>query len=311
MAKVEKFDLTAKRFNDEDAAREYLEAIRWPNGPVCPHCGCIGNAYRLSGESHRKGLLSCGDCRKQFSVTVGTVFERSKIPLNKWILVSHLMAASKKAMSAHQIHRMLGITYKSAWFMCHRVREAMKGHGPGKLGSNGGAVEVDETFWGNKGKQKKGAHGYEHKMKIVSLVDRTGEKRSFHIPRVTAKTLRPILEQHICQTATLNTDEFRAYQTLAPLFYKHNIVTHSRGEYARGDATTNTVESSFSLLKRGLIGTFHHVGEQHLQRYVTEFDFRWNHRVSLGVDDVARAETLLSQIGGKRLMYRDSSSEGA
>lgn len=301
-----KFDLTAKRFNDEDAAREYLESIRWPNGPVCPHCGCIGRASRLEGESHRKGLLFCGDCRKQFSVTVGTVFERSKIKLNKWILAAHLMCASKKAMSAHQIHRMLGITYKSAWFMCHRLREAMSGHGPGLLGSNGGTVEVDETFWGNKKPKGSKGRGYEHKMKIVSLVDRDGEKRSFHVPRVTAATLRPILEQHICQTATINTDEFRAYKTLAPLFNKHEIVTHSKGEYARGKAYTNTVECSFSLLKRGLIGTFHHVGEQHLQRYVTEFDFRWNNRIALGVDDVARAETLLGQVGGKRLTYATS-----
>ncbi|MHB8448382.1 MAG: IS1595 family transposase [Rudaea sp.] len=300
------FDLSAKRFHDEDAAREYLEAIRWPDGPVCPHCGCIGRASRLEGESHRKGLLFCGDCRKQFTVTVGTVFERSKIPLHKWVMASHLLCASKKAISAHQIHRMLGVTYKSAWFMMHRLREAMAGHGPDKLGSGGGTVEADETYWGNKGKQRKGARGYEHKMKIVSLVDREGEKRSFHVPRVTAKTQRPILEQHVSQTATLNTDEFRAYQTLAPLFKKHDIVTHSKGEYVRGKATTNTVESSFSLLKRGLIGTFHHVGEQHLQRYVTEFDFRWNNRASLGVDDVARTETLLTQVGGKRLTYATS-----
>jgi transposase-like protein len=291
---MSKFDLTAKRFNDEDAAREYLESIRWPDGPICPHCGCIGRAKRLSGESHRKGLLFCSDCRKQFSVTVGTVFERSKIKLHKWILTSHLMCASKKSMSAHQIHRMLGVTYKSAWFMCHRLREAMNGYGPGLLGGNGGTVEVDETFWGNKGKQKKGAHGYEHKMKIVSLVDRTGEKRSFHVPRVTAATLRPIMNEHICKTATINTDEFRAYKTIAPLFAKHETVNHTKGEYVRGDAYTNTVECSFSLLKRGLVGTFHHVGEQHLQRYVNEFDFRWNNRIALGVDDVARAETLLA-----------------
>jgi transposase-like protein len=300
------FDLTAKRFNDEDAAREYLEAIRWPDGPICPHCGCIGRSSRLEGKSHRKGLLFCGDCRKQFSVTVKTVFERSKIPLNKWVLACHLLCASKKGMSSHQLHRMIGVTYKSAWFMTHRIREAMKPGGGGLLGSNGGVVEVDETFWGNNGKQKKGARGFEHKMKVVSLVERGGEKRSFHVPNVTAKTLGPILRSHISPKARLHTDENRVYKKLAPDFSAHEYVTHGRDEYARGDVTTNTVESSFSLLKRGLVGTFHHVGEQHLQRYVTEFDFRWNNRAALGVDDVQRSETLLGQVGGKRLTYRDS-----
>jgi len=302
------FDLTAKRFNDEDAAREYLEAIRWPDGPICPHCGCIGRTSRLEGKSHRAGLLFCGDCRKQFSVTVKTVFERSKIPLHKWVLACHLLCASKKGMSSHQLHRMLGVTYKSAWFMTHRIREAMKPGGGGLLGTGGGVVEVDETFWGNKGKQKKGAKGYEHKMKVVSLVERGGKKRSFHIPRVTAATLGPIMREHIAPEATIHTDEFRAYKTIAPHFAGHDFVTHGKDEYARGNVTTNTVEGSFSLLKRGLVGTFHHVGEQHLQRYVNEFDFRWNNRIALGVDDVQRSETLLGQVGGRRLMYRDSSS---
>jgi transposase-like protein len=305
------FDLTAKRFTDEYAAREYLEAIRWPDGPICPHCGCIGRSSRLEGKSHRKGLLFCGDCRKQFSVTVKTVFERSKIPLNKWVLACHLICASKKSMSSHQLHRMLGVTYKSAWFMTHRIREAMKPGGGGLLGSDGGVVEVDETFWGNRGKQRKGARGFEHKMKIVSLVERGGEKRSFHVPHITAKTLGPVLRANISPKATLHTDEANVYKTLAPSFSGHESVTHSKDEYVRGDVTTNTVESSFSLLKRGLVGTFHHVGEQHLQRYVNEFDFRWNNRASLGVDDVARAETLLGQVGGKRLTYQDSSSADA
>jgi transposase-like protein len=300
------FDLTAKRFTDEDAARAYLEAIRWPDGPVCPHCGCIGRASRLEGKSHRPGLLFCGDCRKQFSVTVKTVFERSKIPLNKWVLACHLLCASKKGMSSHQLHRMLGVTYKSAWFMTHRIREAMKPGGGGLLGSGGKVVEVDETFWGNMGKQKPGAHGFEHKMKVLSLVERGGAKRSFHVPRVTAATLGPIMREHISPDAILHTDETRVYKKIAPHFAGHEFVTHRNDEYVRGDVTTNTVEGSFSLLKRGLVGTFHHVGEQHLQRYVTEFDFRWNNRIALGVDDVARAETLLGQVGGRRLLYRDS-----
>lgn len=218
------FDLTAKRFNDEDAAREYLEAIRWPDGPICPHCGCIGRSSRLEGKSHRKGLLFCGDCRKQYSVTVKTVFERSKIPLNKWVLACHLLCASKKGMSSHQLHRMLGVTYKSAWFMTHRIREAMKPDGGGLLGSGGGVVEVDETFWGNVGKQKKGARGFEHKMKVLSLVERGGEKRSFHVPNVTAKTLGPILREHISPKARLHTDENRVYKKLAcPRFQRIRV----------------------------------------------------------------------------------------
>jgi len=297
-----KFDLTAKRFNDEDAAREYLESIRWPNGPICPHCGCIGRTSRIEGG--RAGLLFCGDCRKQFTVTVGTVFASSKIKLHKWIMAAHLMCASKKAISAHQIHRMLGVTYKSAWFMMHRLREAMSGHGPGLLGSGGGTVEADETYWGNNGKKTRTARGYQHKMKIVSLVERGGEKRSIVVSNVNAKTLRVVLEKHVSKAANLMTDEHSGYTKLGREFASHGVTTHSKGEYARGDVHSNTVESSFSLLKRGLIGTFHHVGEQHLQRYATEFDFRWNNRVALGVDDVARAETLLSKVGGRRLTYR-------
>jgi transposase-like protein len=199
---------------------------------------------------------------------------------------------------------MLGVTYKSAWFMTHRIREAMKPENGGLLGSGGGVVEVDETFWGNAGKQKKGARGYEHKMKVLSLVERGGEKRSFHVPRVTAKTLGPIMREHIAPEATIHTDELRIYRTVAPDFANHEYVTHSNDEYARGNVTTNTVESSFSLLKRGLVGTFHHVGEQHLQRYCVEFDYRWNHRVKLGFDDKQRSDKLLTKIAGKRLTYR-------
>lgn len=304
---MSKFDLSEKRFHDEDAARDYLEAIRWPDGPICPHCGCIGRASRLSGESHRKGLLFCGDCRKQFSVTVGTIFASSKIKLHKWILAVHLLCASKKAISSHQLHRLLGVTYKSAWFMTHRIREAMKPEGGGLLGSGGGTVEADETYWGNDGKKPRNARGYEHKMKVVSLVERGGEKRSIVVRNVNAKTLREVLDANVSKSARLMTDEHAAYTKLGREYAEHGVTAHSRGEYVRGDVHSNTVESSFSLLKRGLVGTFHHVGEQHLQRYVTEFDFRWNNRVAMGVDDVARSETLLSQIGGKRLMYRDSS----
>jgi len=293
-------DLFAPHFQDADKARAYLEALRWPDGAVCPHCGVIGDHYALNGAAHRPGLMKCKDCRKQFSVTVGTVFERSKIPLNKWLLAVHLMCASKKAMSSHQLHRMLGITYKSAWFMTHRIREAMKSGNTGLMGSGGGTVEADETYWGNQDNQPKGARGYQHKMKVVSLVERGGEKRSIVVQAVTGKTLREVLNNNVSKEAHLMTDEHSGYTKAGREYASHGTTAHSRGEYARGEIHSNTVESSFSLLKRGLVGTFHHVGEQHLQRYVTEFDLRWNNRKTT---DKERSDNLLQQVTGKRLTY--------
>lgn len=301
-------DIFAPQFQDADKAREYLEALRWPDGPVCPHCGCIGDHYALKGKSHRPGLWKCKDCRKQFSVTVGTVFERSKIPLNKWLMAVHLMCASKKAISSHQIHRMLGVTYKSAWFMTHRIREAMTCENGGLLGTGGGTVEVDETYWGNNGKQRKGARGYQHKMKIVSLVERGGEKRSMVVKAVTGKTLREVLNQNVSKSAHLMTDEHSGYTKAGREYASHGVTRHSAGQYVDGINHSNTVESSFSLLKRGLVGTFHHVGEQHLQRYCTEFDFRWNHRKTTDKD---RADSLLQQVAGKRLTYEGPSEARA
>ena len=293
-------DLFAPHFQDADKAREYLEKLRWTNGPVCPHCGVEGAHYALKGASHRPGLMKCADCRKQFSVTVGTVFERSKIPLNKWLMAVHLMCASKKAISSHQLHRMLGVTYKSAWFMTHRIREAMKPGSPGLMGTGGGTVEADETYWGNHGKHAKGARGYQHKMKVVSLVERGGQKRSIVVQSVTTASLTAIIEQNVCKSAHLMTDEHSGYVPVGRTQASHGFTKHSKKQYAVGNVHSNTVESSFSLLKRGLIGTFHHVGEQHLQRYVTEFDFRWNHRKTT---DRERSDILLQSIAGKRLTY--------
>ncbi|MGB1560058.1 MAG: IS1595 family transposase [Sinimarinibacterium flocculans] len=304
-------DLTAPHFTDADKAREYLEALRWPNGVTCPHCGAVGEHYQLQGKAHRPGLWKCKDCREQFSVTVGTVFESSKVALNKWLLAVHLMCASKKGISAHQVHRMLGVTYKTAWFMCHRIREAMKDENGGLLGGNGGAVEVDETYWGTSKPKGKTARGYAHKMKVVSLVERDGKKRSFRVANVDAKTLRPILKSQLSDKARLMTDEASAYTKVGREFAEHGVVVHSAKEYARGDVTTNTVESSFALLKRGLTGTFHKVSEAHLQRYATEFDFRWNHRAKMGYTDDMRAEALLGQVGGKRLTYKGPHSQEA
>lgn len=294
-------NILAPHFQDAAKAREYLEALRWPNGVICPHCGVVGDHYKLQGKSTRPGLWKCKDCRKQFTVIVGTVFSDSKIPLNKWLLAVHLICASKKAISSHQIHRMLGVTYKSAWFMTHRIREAMKSENGGLLGSGGGTVEADETYWGNNGKKPRNARGYQHKMKIVSLVERDGEKRSIVVRNVNAKTLRAVLDENVSKSARLMTDDHSAYTKLGREYADHGVTSHSTGEYARGDVHSNTVESSFSLLKRGLIGTFHHVGEQHLQRYATEFDYRWNNRK---ITDKERSDKLLAQVSGKRLTYK-------
>ena len=295
------------RFTNDDAAREHLKALRWPTGSVCPHCAGTERNVRLQGASHRPGLWFCGDCRTQFTVTVGTVFERSKVPLHKWVLATHLMCSSKKGFSAHQMHRTLGVTYKTAWFMAHRIREAMGEDTPAPLGGEGGPVEVDETYWGNKKPKghfgKKGAGGH-HQMKVVSLVERGGKARSFQFRTIYGGTLRNTLQQHIVPTATVHTDESGLYRPLKKMFAKHETVKHRAGEYSRGNVTTNTVESFFAIMKRGLVGTFHHVGEQHLHRYVKEFDFRYNTRTALGVNDDHRTDEALKGIGGKRLTYR-------
>ncbi|HZE60873.1 MAG TPA: IS1595 family transposase [Burkholderiales bacterium] len=309
-------DLTKPIFTNEDKAREHLEALRWPRGPYCPHCGEAKEVKRLEGKSHRPGLHQCSSCRGHFTVTVGTVFERSHIPLNKWLLAFHLMAASKKGISAHQLHRMLGITYKSAWFMAHRIREAMRTDFSGPIGGGGKTVEADETYWGNikgrlprDGRTGRGGGG-EHKHKILSLVERDGTARSFHIANVDHKSLKPILQAQIAKDSHLMTDGAHHYKQIGPDFLSHESVNHTQGEYARKSrrkgvvAHTNTVESFFGLLKRGLIGTYHHVSEAHLQRYCTEFDFRFSHRTAAGYSDAQRASIALKQSEGKRLTYR-------
>ncbi len=294
-----KANLNAARFHDEAEARKHLEKIRWPNGTVCPHCANTERISKLNGKSQRPGLYFCGKCREQFTVTVGTVFERSKIPLDKWLLATHLICSSKKGMSSHQLHRMLGVTYKTAWFMAHRIREAMKPGTDGKMGSGGGIVEVDETYWGNNERAKKNSAD---KMKVVTLIERDGKARSFKVGSVNSRTLGAILDKHVSKDAHLMTDELRVYKRPGREFASHGVVNHSAKEYARGAAHVNTTEGFFSLLKRGLVGTFHHVGEQHLQRYVTEFDFRWNSRK---IEDSERGDSALAGVGGKRLLYRD------
>ncbi len=305
-------DLQNPIFNDEDKAREALEAARWPNGPYCPHCGATERVAKVGGEkkTHRPGLYYCNECRGQFTVTVGTVFERSKVPLTKWWLASHLLGSSKKGMSAHQLHRMLGVTYKTAWFMAHRIREGMADLDPTPLGGKDKVVEVDETFIGpakdvfinNKGWQK--ARGHETKRKVVSLVERGGRARSIKVDHLDAATIRQVLFDHLAPDSTLHTDQATHYKRPGREFAKHETVDHSAKEYARGDVTTNTVEGFFSIFKRGMHGVYQHCGEQHLHRYLAEFDFRYSNRSALGVEDAERVRRMMEGIGGKRLTYR-------
>lgn len=295
-------NLSAPHFHDKNAARQHLEAIRWPDGPVCPHCGGTEKIYPIKGG--RPGLYKCGDCRRQFTVTVGTLFEGSKVPLNKWLMAVYLMCSSKKGMSSHQIHRTIGVTYKTAWFMTHRIREAMKDPVfTSTLGGGGGAVEADETFWGNvkkRGESKKG-RGYHHKEKVFSPVERGGKVRSFHVASVNAATLTPIMVNQIAKDTDVMTDEAAQYLRVGKHFQSHGVVRHGQGEYGRGPIHTNTIESYFSLFKRGLVGTYHHVAPKHLKRYVGEFDFRYNTRKE---SDAERTTSALKGIEGKRLTYR-------
>ena len=304
--------LSAPFFHDEHAAYKKLESLLWPHGPFCPRCGGLDRITPVKGG--RIGLYRCGPCKRQFRVTVGTIFESSHIKLNLWFQAAHLMCASKKGMSAHQIHRVLGITYKSAWFMCHRLREAMRdGSFTDQLGGENAVVEADETYIGGKEKNKhprKRSHkgrGAVGKEAAFSLVERNWRVRSFHVPNVSAKTLRPILRAQIDDKSYLMTDEAGVYRKLGRDFVGHGTVNHGIEEYVRGGFWhTNTVENYFSILKRGITGTYHHVSQQHLKRYLAEFDFRYNERTALGVEDSQRMERALMGIVGKRLTYRGS-----
>jgi transposase-like protein len=302
-------------YHDEDAARAHLETLLWPHGPACPRCGVTEDRItKLQGKSTRPGVYKCKDCRKPFSVTVGTVMERSHVPLSKWVLAAHFMASSKKGMSALQLQRMMGCTYETAWFLFHRLREASKDYAVTPMGGEGKYVEADATYIGGKeankhvGKRNSKNIGGMGKQIVHTLVERGGRARSHHIANVTGKTLAPILYTHIHRSSTLMTDTAGGYMRLGKEFARHEMVDHGRDEYVRGDAHSNTVEGYFSVLKRGVYGTFHHVSEAHLHRYLSEFDFRYSTRSALGISDVERAEELLRGAKGKRLMYRQPSS---
>lgn len=304
-----KLDLTNIIFHDDDAAREYLEKALWPSGPVCPRCGVTeGRITKMTGKSLRSGVYNCKDCRKPFSVTVGTVMERSHIPLSKWLLAARLMAASKKGFSAHELHRSMNISYEAAWFLFHRLREAADAPERHPAGGPNKVVEIDETYVGGKeankhaSKKLNAGRGPVGKAPVVALVERDGSTKSYHIANVTAATLRPIIMTLGLETRII-TDESALYPKIGAEFASHGHVNHSAGEYVKdgGFTHTNSVESHFALLKRGIYGTFHNISEAHLHRYLAEFDFRANTR---GMTDAERLIALLKAGKGKRLMYR-------
>jgi transposase-like protein len=290
---------------NEEEAREYLEKLRWPNGAYCPRCGCM-DVTKLAGKSTRPGVYKCKakECRKPFTVTVGTIFERSHVKLREWVIAAHMITASKKGVSAHQVHRMLGVTYKTAWFMCHRLRHAMAaGSFDTKLQ---GVVEVDETYVGGKvrasnSRGKQGPAPGKRKPAVVALVERDGTVRTMAPERVTAKTLAHFIEENVDKDATLMSDDYKLYRKVGRKFARHGVIRHDMKVYAKGDLYTNTVEGFFSLIKRGIYGTFHHVSRKHLHRYASEFEFRYNRRETT---DGERRDSMLGAIEGKRLTYR-------
>lgn len=318
--------LSEPHFHDEAAAFEMVESIVWPDGPVCPHCGGKERIYSLKGvhskpsKKHphgveRHGLKKCGHCRKQFTVRVGTVFESSHIPLHYWLQAFHLLCSSKKGISSHQLHRVLGVTYEAAWFMSHRIREAMRSGSLAPMGGAGtsGVVEADETFIGRKkGMEKK--RGTAHKHAVLSLVERGGNVKSVHVDDVTAKTLVPIVNENIAKEATVMTDDAATYYQKLEGFAGHETVNHSAEEYVRHEAGkpvihTNTVEGYFSIFKRGMKGVYQHCSEKHLHRYLAEFDFRYNNRSAKGVEDVQRTTEAVKGVAGKRLTYKEPTTK--
>ena len=305
---------SGEQFRSDEAARAYLESVLWPDGPICCHCGTINHAY----ATKRPGVFRCAskECRKDFTVTMRTVMERSKIALHKWLQAFHLMCSSKKGVSAHQLHRTLDIGYEAAWFMAHRIREAMRDGGLAPLGGGGSIVEADETYLGeideprvSKQRQGRPYKRRKHvgtKRTIVSLVERGGSVRSFHAPVSDAATVAKIVSDNIARETRLHTDESKLYTKIGAEFAAHETVNHSAKEYARGDVTTNSVEGYFSIFKRGMKGVYQHCDEKHLHRYLAEFDFRFNHRVKLGFNDGERAALAVKGASGKRLTYRGS-----
>ena len=299
--------LSAPHFHDEEAAYAYVEARIWPNGPTCPHCGGVDRIGKMGGKSTRVGTYKCYQCRKPFTVKIGTIFKASHVPMRIWLQAMYLIAGSKKGISSNQLHRTLGVTLKTAWFMSHRIREAMRDGSPAMLGTSGGRVEVDETYIGYNPRvaKKPGKGGSAHKLRVVSLVDRdSGAARSMPANSLVRDEVAQIVRANVPKEAKLTTDESRLYSAVGKEFASHDWTTHGRGEYVRGDVTTNTVEGFFSIFKRGMRGIYQHCHEKHLHRYLAEFDFRYSNRVALGYNDADRSEAMLQGIVGKRLTYQ-------
>lgn len=302
--------LSQPHFHDEEAAFAFLEGVIWMNGPVCVHCGATDRISKLNANPEKRirvCLHKCGHCKKQFRVTVGTVFEHARIPLNKVLQAAHLMCSSKKGISAHQLHRILEVQYKTAWFLAHRLREAMRSGDLAPLGGEGKVVEVDETFIGKK-EGMEVRRGFAHKHALLTLVERGGTARTFHVEGTTAAQLVPIIRANIAKETAIMTDEAGQYTHLAKEFASHDTVSHGTGEYGRGKVHTNTVEGFYSVFKRGMKGVYQHCSEKHLHRYAAEFDFRYNNRVKLGVGDAVRTDRARGGIVGKRLTYRGTDS---
>jgi len=295
--------LSAPHFHDEQKAYDFVEAMIWPKGPVCPHCKATARVSKMQGKSTRIGTYKCYSCRKPFTVKIGTIFEASHIPLRIWLQAIFLLSSSKKGISSNQLHRALGVTLKSAWFMAHRIREAMRAGSLAPMGGGGGIVEIDETFIGRKPGAAMAGGGIAHKNAVVTLVSRDGEARSFHVAHASSDNILPIVRRNLASEAKVVTDDAGYYRNLNAE-YMHAYVNHSAGQWGRGEIHTNTIEGYFSIFKRGMKGVYQHCSEKHLHRYLADFDFRYSHRVRLGVDDAQRAECTLKGIVGKRLTYK-------
>lgn len=295
--------LSAPHYHNEDAAFAYVERHLWPQGPNCPHCGGVERISKMQGAATRKGLHKCYQCRKQFTVRMGTIFESSHVPLHIWLQAIFFVAGSKKGVSSNQLHRTLGVTLKTAWFMSHRIREAMRDGALSPLGGAGEIVEVDETFIGHS-KGREVGKGFHHKMKVLSLVERGGKSRSIVVADVGMATIVPIVKANLDRESHVMTDEATAYRYLSHHFAKHTHVKHRAGQYAHGDTSTNTIEGFFSIFKRGMRGVYQFCGEKHLHRYLAEFDFRYSNRAAVGCNDTERADRLLLGVVGKRLTYQ-------
>lgn len=305
--------LSKPYFHDEAKAFEYLESVVWADGKACPHCGGVDRITKVKANPAKRirlGLWRCGDCKRQFTVKVGTVFEHARVPLNKALQAAYLMTSSKKGISAHQLHRVLEVTYKTAWFLAHRIREAMRSGELSPFGGEGGVVEIDETYIGRKEGIEKPRGGSRHMIPVLSLVHReSGQSRMFQLDRATSAAIIPIVQANVDRETYILTDESSVYtHKFRDDYLGHGRVNHKAGEYVRGRIHTNTVEGSFSIFKRGMKGVYQHCAEKHLHRYLAEFEFRYNNRTALGCEDGQRNVAALQGISGKRLTYRSANS---